>query len=1789
MGNMVDDHVEALLAKTGPTEEHFIFLILCVGAQGYNCVVIPNAEFTELFAFLSDPKNQSIVSQAQQRVAHFVGQHPKILQKQIYGYYAVDNHRAIYAILVTLSTVFGDNSDLINSSIDQYLAKIFSVDLHSENVEHNVLRIAYYFDLLAFYSCVFMRNYMDDDVLDVIAYHENLIRVITDPEQKCRLAYQVLEGFMQGVVYAIEHRTVHALDLVEAATFLVTRWQSILPQEACGHLLERVLVILKASYKAEQPVHNLSRSLSFHKYKKIVVRLKVYPAVFSSYQSWFFFLLGRILKDKIRGEIGPASVNGLGQAEEEQDLANYFAIFETFAVTFTDLLEYALSQTVKDTHIYYECAFQVWLQIIPAHYQMVRRYPLIEHRCKMFPRTPALFVFDSKTSLFEENMPGIDAEAGKILTYFISRITNLDVWLAFCQLEGKDVSTTLAYCDAMRGLFSHFCAITPSLRSVFSDVKAKQCFLQQVISDLFSHHRSAYEDTASVTYRLLLDSWMSLLDFAQRLGIPYGDIAPADDDSVHFFVRQIQTHLQKRQHETVWLKLVQIWMIIRDQQVEETVPLIFPSPSLANDFMILASDAQFDLYLFSIEYIYTRLAEVETIALQTAISEQFFTALRDQIATDTLPCRAHKRFYQVLAQCTATARDGELDYADCILPEVRYNPLYFQLVTCSPIGVTDPFVTTIVFIALLQSTPNKKHHACLRQLVDRIMSCKNNETLYRLTGARESNESIDSDLFYSYICAQAIQYLVAVDYPVILQQWQSIDGLVDSIPCLLSATKRLLHLRQARLRARLHLDARHSIAKPDDTVKAILAKSWLPSDLHKAVSLYYGLYSGSHSHPGLDYQHILSLQVKNRSKHLCPTEWELQYSPVDDVWYCCVRYQQETWQRIPLALIQEAGWADAFPFSMTLLVKKQHCSLVLFRLASPSGKAVSRQFPLTLYQPDTVSSVLWQDAPIAPCFVGEGASGVWHDILAGKKSLTREDAVYIEQHLAQPDFDGPVDLQQRLYKKLAVQPVTPSTILLYLKTHVLLSEPQCQQLVAQWRQCGGHETVEATMVTMLHAVFVQPDATLALSTLAYGILTKMRYQLSSIKWLHERVPQSSMQEIWYLFVKQCTTGKAPSKCLPLSFPHMDAFFQWAMKDTLRLVRYYEGYLDFSEAITSLDACHYYLTMDAIHKRLEAQADQYERLSFMILVMQCAAPESRAYQQAVSALASYSVKHVDKQAIYIAGTSKSIPLPKNWHMSSRQQLINSLRDSIAQVNYQQGIAQEQAQLHRQLGDQLSTQHVIAESALRTLAVEAPEYIERFLHEQLAQDYSGIDEAFLLWQFYSQHQAIFKDYAVYDIAYQHLLQRVYPLLASMDMTTWVDATDAAPAMRAVFLRQISALEQPSFFESKCDIDAKMRFIYQLYTAQHIPDTRDALGMPIRAYLETCHDLILCHIKYDQGMQLIGANHLIIDVPSSLVEIEHTIAQMAGTIGAYLANTAVVLKMQPWLLATAHADSLTLSPSETLLQWYPSMNTEALVDTQRLDEAQSTLARIESQLFALPLLQMSTVVDPVYWSLLPGLLPYIGPFSLTGVFAWQLQQNVAGKALTCGPITTITLLSPSFFTKSAAQQQPVIDYLDAMGFSPAAGAAKSLRYFKRWGQVALGLRIKSAPQPDEIITLTTATCMLTSMGVVIPHRGPRTLLSSHATRDRLLAQWPWSIVRIVKWILRAIPQGAQETFNCLLLENNLASQFTTEAFLESSVRSALSVEGVALVQGAIAWCSAERQNRTDDPHLQQRPDCE
>jgi len=238
-----------------------------------------------------------------------------------------------------------------------------------------------------------------------------------------------------------------------------------------------------------------------------------------------------------------------------------------------------------------------------------------------------------------------------------------------------------------------------------------------------------------------------------------------------------------------------------------------------------------------------------------------------------------------------------------------------------------------------------------------------------------------------------------------------------------------------------------------------------------------------------------------------------------------------------------------------------------------------------------------------------------------------------------------------------------------------------------------------------------------------------------------------------------------------------------------------------------------------------------------------------------------------------------------------------------------------------------------------------------------------------------------------------------------------------------------------------------------------------------------------------------------------------------------------------------------------------------------ARSALARIQESFFKLPLLQLSAVVDPVYWDLLPGLLPYLGSFSIAGVFAWQAQQLAADKPLACGDITTVTIVSDRFFAKSPHEQQLVVDYLGKLGFFPAAGAARSVRYFKKWGQVALGLRIKAAFYADEIIQLTKRTCTLSDEGITIPHGAPEGLLSDHATRQMLLEQWPWSVVRVIKWIIRSVPDRAQEAFNYFVSGNGLAPMLNG-FFLVPAVQNSLSPKGVDLVKGAITWCNARRQ---------------
>ena len=261
-----------------------------------------------------------------------------------------------------------------------------------------------------------------------------------------------------------------------------------------------------------------------------------------------------------------------------------------------------------------------------------------------------------------------------------------------------------------------------------------------------------------------------------------------------------------------------------------------------------------------------------------------------------------------------------------------------------------------------------------------------------------------------------------------------------------------------------------------------------------------------------------------------------------------------------------------------------------------------------------------------------------------------------------------------------------------------------------------------------------------------------------------------------------------------------------------------------------------------------------------------------------------------------------------------------------------------------------------------------------------------------------------------------------------------------------------------------------------------------------------------------------------------------------------------------------------SDTFLQWHPRVRTEELIKTDRMAVAKSALAYIQESFFKLPLLQLSAVVDPVYWDLLPGLLPYLGSFSITGVFAWQAQQLAADKALTCGDITTVTIVSDGFFAKSPREQEPLLDYLGKMGFFPAAGAAQSVRYFKKWGQVALGLRIKAAPYPNEIIALTKRACTLSEAGITIPRGTPEALLSAHVTRNVLLAQWPWSVVRVIKWINRSVPNGAQDAFNRFVSGNGLAPMLSD--LLVPPVQNSLPAKSLELVQGAIDECNAQRQ---------------
>lgn len=1774
MKNIVDRHIEPLLAETTLTDAHCAFLALCMGAQTPGHQVFVDERYKALFDYLSDPQNQAEAAEAQRQVAMHAAQYPVILQQKLTRFYEEDNHRAVHAVLNALSSIGQLTDTLVSGTIDQYIEKIFSIDLKTPTIEQEALRISDYFDLLPFYSHVFMNDYMVDDVSDILTCHYKLVNAITDEQQKKHVAYRVLGGFIQGVLHLIDSDEVHGLDLVEATTFLVTKWQSFLTQQECEYMLTLMFSTLQKDNPINKEADYIVTKVPFEKFKKIAVRLKVFPKLFDKHAQLIFLFLGNITKQKIQSAAIYAKSHPRSEAEDSQHITKYFNIFESFATAYADLFPYVVSQNNQDSRFYYECAFQMWLQILPSHYQMMRTYPLIQQSCKIFPETPRIFAFDQKSNTATEGQARLDASAGIVVTYFITRITDQSVWSNFYQPESDHLQATVAYCDSMRNLFFHFCIAAPVSTNVFGDVKKKQLFLRQAIFDLLTRYHTIYEGANLSAYERLLDSWMSLLDFARRLGIPYSGIAPSGTNAPHFFASQIQTHIQGHQYEVVWLKLVQIWVLIRDKQADANVPVVFQAPLLAGHFIEFATDAQFEAYLHCIKYVYADSSEAVATALQATIWQGFFDELQGAIATDALPYKMHKRLYQLLAQCASTARKGKIGNAEYALPEVVHNPLYFELATYPSVGITDPLLAAVVMKVLLQTTPSKKTQGYLQQIIDRVLRCEHDSALFALTGKGDSAPSVDADLFFSYTYIQAISQLIAIEHEVPAQQWRSVPGLLEVIPRLVSAIQVLLEVRQRRLRAYLLSEKRFQVATANSVVVEILQGSWLSYDLHEAVSLYYGLYDGFNTAPMLHYQHAFIRYVKNGGKYTFPTAWKLYISPIDHAWYICVRYAQEPWLRAPVSSIQQAGWVGFFPFSFVLLGKKQNRRLVLFRQSGISGKSAAHEFSLAHHEEDVPAPSLWHDAPVATYFATGLQSTAWGDILAGKIPLVADDVVYLEQRLSQPGHDAPYDslssLQEAVYSQIIEHKDALAATMLYLKTQALLSKALRQKIFAIWNRLGA-SSEEASAPRMLRALFVLQNSALALSVLRDCIRTEACFQLSEVKWLHEQMQHASMQpvqEIWYLFVKQCTTGKASSKYLPLKFTSVDRFFQWAAKDTQRLYQYYQGFLAFDQEPVSLDTCHYYLTMRALFDAFGVQDNVASHVSFMLLIMQRAAPNSLAYQEALTIMADYRVQRVEAKAIYLTDVERPIPFPKKWDESARHQLVTRLRDSVEKLSKEQAHKQRQAARCRQLGKELLENHNLAESDLRSLVSSAPQYIDCFLAERAAYTYPTLEEAFVQWRFFHQYRDVLASYASYDAADSALLQAACALLEPLNMAEWLDAHDTMPAMREAFLRQVTTLDLPSFFVSRCTIDDPTRFLYQLYLAWHFPSARPQLEEPIKSYLHAHHELGFCDIDYAQGMQLRSEYAVVIDIPAHYMDMRDCVPR---AIAAYLVKSPLVSEMQPWIHATA-ANDIRLSLSDTFLKWHPRVRIEAPIKTDRMAVAQSALTYIQESFFKLPLLQLSAVVDPVYWELLPGLLPYLGSFSITGVFAWQAQQLAADKALTCGDITTVTIVSEGFFAKSPREQEPLLDYLGKMGFFPAAGAAQSVRYFKKWGRVALGLRIKAAPYPDEIIALTKRACTLSEEGITIPRGTPEALLSAHATRNVLLAQWPWSVVRVIKWINRSIPNGAQDAFNRFVSGNGLAPMLSD--LLVPPVQNSLPAKSLELVQGAIDECNAQRQ---------------
>jgi hypothetical protein len=322
VGN-IEEHVKQLLTETTCMDEHCAFLALCSAAQTPGCQVYLADRYVALFNDLSDPQNQAEAAEAQRQVAEHAAQYPEILQQNLTRFYEEGNHRAIYAVLSALSHVVKLDKMPVSGTIDQYIEKIFSIDLETRTMEQEALRISDYFDLLPFYAHVFMYDYMVGDVTDILTCHYKLVSAITDKEKQKRLAYQVLDGFIQGVLYFISSNEVHGLDLVEVTTFLVTKWQPFLTQKECRCMLTLMFSTLSAAYPINKDANYIVTKVPFEKFKKIAVRLKVFPMLFDKHAELIFLFLGNITKQKIQSAAIYAKSHPRTEVEDSQYITIY--------------------------------------------------------------------------------------------------------------------------------------------------------------------------------------------------------------------------------------------------------------------------------------------------------------------------------------------------------------------------------------------------------------------------------------------------------------------------------------------------------------------------------------------------------------------------------------------------------------------------------------------------------------------------------------------------------------------------------------------------------------------------------------------------------------------------------------------------------------------------------------------------------------------------------------------------------------------------------------------------------------------------------------------------------------------------------------------------------------------------------------------------------------------------------------------------------------------------------------------------------------------------------------------------------------------------------------------------------------------------------------------------------------------------------------------------------------------------------------------------------------------------